>query len=175
MKIIEAIRDLSPLLIALVWPTAILIILLVFRKGIEALLASLRKAQLSSNMFFEFGEFKLDARGPDARGTEKLLATPAPKQAVEQSGAKWGNVANVFWLGGDLHWTAQIVLRGSPKERIFHGLRQAYHHISELGYRKVLPERISLHSSPKWSLCRSRLWIACGEATSQRKSTEWCG
>jgi hypothetical protein len=42
-------------------------------------------------------------------------------------------VGNIFWLGGDLIWSAQLVLRGAPKGKILHGLRQSYHHISELG------------------------------------------
>lgn len=65
----------------------------------------------------------------------ETLPTPSftPKQIAGPSGAKWGNVANIFWLGGDLHWTAQIILRGAPKAQILQGLQQSYHHISELG------------------------------------------
>ena len=37
-------------------------------------------------------------------------------QVIAPSDAKWDNVADLFWLGSELDWTAQTVLRGAPKD-----------------------------------------------------------
>lgn len=44
----------------------------------------------------------------------------------------WRNVANVFWLGHDLLWTAQGATT-SPREGILHGLRHCKHHAGQIG------------------------------------------
>lgn len=41
-------------------------------------------------------------------------------------------VANLFWLGHDLQWARQMAFSG-VQAKIAHGLKQAYHHCSELG------------------------------------------
>ncbi len=76
--------------------------------------------------------FEFDPNGIDEREREIFLRFDA-KQISQPPAAKWERVANLFWLGNDLEWTVQTVLRGAPKERIFHGLRQCDHHSSELG------------------------------------------
>jgi hypothetical protein len=53
---------------------------------------------------------------------------PTTKQLSAPSGAKSENVGNLFWLGGDLIWTA-------------HGLTQSHHHISELGLADSAPAK----------------------------------
>jgi len=52
---------------------------------------------------------------------------------------RWGNVANLFWLGSDLAWTLQIVRGVGLKQQILHGLKQTYHHASELGMADLSP------------------------------------
>jgi hypothetical protein len=55
-----------------------------------------------------------------------------PAIPSKSDGASLDRVANLFWLGSDLQWTRQMVDRGS-QDKVAHGLRQAYHHSSELG------------------------------------------
>jgi hypothetical protein len=76
------------------------------------------------------------------------------------SGMKWENVANLFWLGHDLDWTAQSVQGGLPRERILHGLTQSYHHLSGLGLEdstmgKLLSSlKLQVESMPEAALDR---------------------
>ena len=53
---------------------------------------------------------------------DAATAAGMPKQVIAPSDVKWDNVADLFWLGSELDWTAQAVLRGAPKEGIVHGL-----------------------------------------------------
>jgi hypothetical protein len=57
---------------------------------------------------------------------------PAPQEG-------WSKVANVFWLGHDLHWTASAAGSWGNRERILHGLRQCKHHASEVGLTNTGP------------------------------------
>ena len=119
-------RDLIPLMTALVWPLSILILVLYFRGGIKNLIASVVEARIGDSAFFKFGQAGADAVDKPTT-TPKQLSAPAPPAV------KWENTASLFWLGNDLEWTAQTVLRGAPKEKIIHGLTQCCHHLSELG------------------------------------------
>lgn len=69
-------------------------------------------------------------------------AGDAAKQTAAPSGTRWENVADLFWLGSDLTWTDWRVNSGAPRERILHGLRQSYHHISELGLADSVPGKL---------------------------------
>ena len=130
-----------PLLIALIWPITILVILCWFREGIRGLIRSVAEAKIGDSVVFKFWQAKSDLlsieRSPSVVDTPTAAGTP--KQISAQSNAKWDKVADLFWLGSDLDWTAQTVLRGAPKERIAHGLTQSYHHCSQLGLSNTAP------------------------------------
>ena len=135
MRVITVVRDFIPL--ATSWPVIVLILALWFQRQIKDLIASVYEAKIGSSVFVKFWQFRGDARGPDARAIETLPT----KQISAPSSVKLENVANAFWLGNDLDWTAQTALRGAPKERIVHGLKQCYHHISELGLVESAPAK----------------------------------
>ena len=116
-----------PLLIALIWPITILVILCWFREGIRGLIRLVAEAK--SDLLSIERLPNVDT--PTASGTPKQISAP--------SDGKWDKVADLFWLGSDLDWTAQTVLRGAPKERIAHGLTQSYHHCSQLGLSNTAP------------------------------------
>src|SRR5439155_6048604 len=61
--------------------------------------------------------------------------------SASASQLKWENSANLFWLGSDLEWTSQTVLREAPRDKILHGLRQCQHHSAELGLTDTGPGR----------------------------------
>ena len=123
-----------PLLVSLVWPATILIILCWFKGPIKVLITQLSEAKLGEKLFFKFWQVK-----SDIESVEQLPATTAPVALPPPSEARWDRVANVFWLGSDLDWTAQTVLRAAPKERILHGLTQSYHHASQCGLANTVP------------------------------------
>jgi hypothetical protein len=65
------------------------------------------------------------------RFSNTLLKTPTA--SVPKSNAfRLDRVANLFWLGSDLQWVRQMADRGR-QDQVAHGLKQAYHHSSELG------------------------------------------
>jgi hypothetical protein len=144
-KVLDILRDFIPLVTT--WPIIVLILALWFQRQIKNLIASVYEARIGSNVFVRFWQFRLDARGPDVRASEALSGPAAAKQ-ITPSGAKLENVASLFWLGNDLEWTSQTVLRGAPKDRILHGLKQCYHHISEIGLAQSAPgqQLLSLNS-----------------------------
>jgi hypothetical protein len=117
------------------WPGTVLILAWFFRRQIARLVGQIRRLKIGENAI-EFGDapsdfIKLaDDETPTGKGVKQLSAGP-----------QWQNVGNVFWLGGDLMSTAQFTLRGAPKKRILHLLRQARHHISELGLIDTEPAK----------------------------------
>jgi hypothetical protein len=40
---------------------------------------------------------------------------------------------NLYWLGHDIMWTADVLLRKSPSEHVLIGLAQARHHLVIVG------------------------------------------
>lgn len=106
---------------ALAWPAVVLILLviffLLFRAEIRQLLDRTRTAKLPWGSTFDFED---------------------PRVSPEETGpfgdiVKWGNSGNLFWLGHDLMWTVDVLLRNAPRQQIARGLRQSLHHIGALG------------------------------------------
>ena len=130
-------RDLIPLLTAALWPLTVIILVFWFRRGLKALLASITEARIGNNVF-TFGQAKSDKTlpepSPGGQPNQSKQATGQLSSDVpDRGGMNWQNTANLFWLGHDLQWTAQMALRGAPKETILHGLRHSHHHLFDLG------------------------------------------
>src|SRR5262249_170943 len=133
-ELISLITPLVPVLVSLVWPVTILIILCWFKKPIRTLLTQLSEAKFGEKLFFKFWQVKSDIQSVEPLpATIPVVALPPPSEV------RWNRVANVFWLGSDLDWTAQTVLRAAPRERILHGLTQSYHHASQCGLANSVP------------------------------------
>lgn len=132
------IYDLIPLITALApysWPFTVLILAWAFHNRIK----EITEAKLGDKLYVKWGDVPSDRKLDQALG--ETPPHSATKQLGVRSGAKWENVGNLFWLGGDLIWTAQSSLRGAPKEKILHGLKQSYHHICELGLAESAPAK----------------------------------
>jgi|SRR5688572_15588215 len=52
---------------------------------------------------------------------------------------------SLYWLGHDLMWTADTLLRGGPREQVLIGLDQALHHLRQVGLDKTPGEADILH------------------------------
>jgi hypothetical protein len=82
-----------------------------------------------------------------------------------QSGIRLDRVANLFWLGSDLQWARQWANRGDQR-RITHGLKQAYHHTSELGLsttpagQQLLDHMTSVEQMPQQLSDSEKSWVA---------------
>src|SRR5438067_11717682 len=122
-------HDYIPLLIRAVWPTTTLILVFWFRKELHQLLKRILQVSIPGGLAVMFGEGPSDDR--DDREPRK--PTPPPKP-ITPSSVHWEKSASLFWLGNDLEWTSQTVLRGAPKDRVLHGLQHCDHHSYQLGF-----------------------------------------
>jgi hypothetical protein len=62
-------------------------------------------------------------------------------------GIKTAATGNLYWLGHDLMWTADTLLRGGPREHVLIGLDQALHHLRQVEQAKtpIEAEILRLH------------------------------
>lgn len=87
-----------------------------------------------------------------------------PAFASKSDGVRLDRVANLFWLGSDLQWARQMAESG-VKDKIAHGLNQAYHHSSELGLsttpagRQLLDHRTSVEKLPPQLNDKQKSWV----------------
>jgi hypothetical protein len=70
-----------------------------------------------------------------------LRKTPSLDRLTANLQAKWEKTGNIYWLGHDLMWTAQVSLRGAGKNQIIYGLKQSLHHLKSIDLKDKLPEK----------------------------------
>jgi len=71
-----------------------------------------------------FGQSSFDKR--EQTHSPKTSATPVHSLTTSATGS-------LFWLGHDLMWTADALLRKAPSEHVLIGLAQARHHLAQVG------------------------------------------
>jgi hypothetical protein len=77
-----------------------------------------------------------------AFGRASFDSPDSPKHPLQKSAAlpdslKTSATGNIFWLGHDLMWTADVLLRKGPSEQVLIGLDQARHHLVEAKLEKT--------------------------------------
>jgi hypothetical protein len=74
---------------------------------------------------------------------DKQLAQAPPLERLRSTAGslKSSATANLFWLGHDLMWTADTLLRQGPTEHVVIGLDQAIHHLIRVGLGDTAVER----------------------------------
>jgi len=93
------------------------------------------------------------------------LRKPTTVSYSKSGGVRLDRVANLFWLGSDLQWARQWANRG-VRDKILHGLRQAYHHTSELGLsttpagQQLLAHKTSVEQMPQQLNDSEKSWVA---------------
>ena len=67
---------------------------------------------------------------------------PKEKKSVDKQKIKvqWANVANIYWVGYDIMFTMDALLRNGSKKHIIYGLTQVLHHVKELDFSDEEPE-----------------------------------
>jgi hypothetical protein len=80
-----------------------------------------------------YGRSSFDRRIFGARHSEVAEATTRSLKA-EATG-------NLYWLGHDLMWTADTLLRGGPTRKVLIGLAQALHNLIQVGLERTLMKR----------------------------------
>jgi hypothetical protein len=80
---------------------------------------------------------------------DQATSPPRRSEAAETPARviKTAATGSLYWLGHDLMWTADTLLRGGPREQVLRGLDQALHHLSEVGFAEtpVEAETLRLH------------------------------
>jgi len=109
---------------AIAWPSVVLILvalfLFLFKKPIASRLKQLKKADVKKG-FFEFGESPIDISTQQDLTTKKVEPiSTKPKDTIN-----WNKSGALYWLGHDLMWTIDALLRGGTRNIIIHGLKQS--------------------------------------------------
>jgi len=126
--------NLISLVDALAWPLLTLVLVCIFKEDISDLLKRIQKAKYpGGEATFGYGEAPIDKATELPSAEVKAEPVPKPEQPKENA-IKWRNSGNLFWLGHDLVWTIDVLLRGGPRQHIVHGLRQSLHHLRSLGF-----------------------------------------
>ena len=146
--------NIADVLEAVAWPLAAILIGLLFRAGIKDVFRRLLRMKLpgGGEALFAFGSAELDK-------TERGGPAPASTQSrVNVEGLKLKNYGNLFWLGHDLMWTADVVLRGAPLTIVKHGLTQSLKHARALGFAGSPPGAILEKLRKEIDSTTSREW-----------------
>ena len=115
------------------WPVVLLVLILIFRSEIRGAFGRIRTAVLPGGTQVSFGEAEIDQRSQRERGPTRSGLTIDSRKT-----------GSLFWLGHDLMWTADAVLRGAPSDRVLHGIDQSLHHIRQVGLANSSHERTLL-------------------------------
>ena len=69
------------------------------------------------------------------------LTSPHDKLTLTSGSLQKSATGNLFWMGHDLMWTADTLLRQGPTEHVLIGFDQALHHLVHVGLAKTPVER----------------------------------
>jgi len=131
---------------ALAWPVTTAALALWFVRGARraGLLTDL-KARIQTlkagpggveASFFEYGKSPVDVATP-SRSQRVSRASGSRNEVLR--GTRFDRAANVYWLGHDLPWTIDVLLRGADKSVVIYGIRQALHHLKAVGMGESAP------------------------------------
>ncbi len=133
--LVTAIAAILTAFVSCAWPLFFLITIVIFRKEARQLLNGLEKATFpgGTEVSFRYGEASVDKGSVEPAKQKKIVETvdsqTTESSEIQRSKTKTGDI---FWLGHDLMWTIDVILRGAPRDRIVHGLRQSLHHVRML-------------------------------------------
>jgi hypothetical protein len=128
---------------ACAWPLGLLLIVLLLRQHVPLLLSRVREVSFPGGKVVVWPTASVDAGGGVVVAEEELEVGPEAEAEVleavevEGEGIRWENSGNLFWLGRDLTWTVDMVLRGAPGDEIRGGLRQSLHHVRSMGFPRT--------------------------------------
>lgn len=120
------------LLEVLVWPVLLFFVALLFYQPLKDLLGRLTK------LLIKVCGLEATFLDPHEPPSEKPLEQGRSLHISDSSAMLFdpNKPASAFWLGSDLMWTIDVILRGAPKGLILRGLKHSLHHFSSLGLIK---------------------------------------
>lgn len=116
----------APILISAMWPTTALVIAFIFRHEFRIIVARMARAKLPGGTELEFGVFIGD----------ELRRTP-PDSSVDPANLHLERCGNIYWLGSDIMWTYDALLRRAPGKYVLHGITQILHHLGQVGFEGI--------------------------------------
>ena len=111
----------------LAWPSVVLSVVWLLRTEIRRALARLESAKLPGGTQFTL----LPNESPEAQFDGATRVERNDDVALPDSAST--RVGNIYWLGHDLMWTIDVILRNGSKRFIEHGLKQSLHHLDKVG------------------------------------------
>jgi len=112
---------------ALAWPLSLVVIIYLLQDDFRAALTRVEKAKFPGGAEFAFGTLESDVVIGDSTTNKPIPSIDAEYQL------KNNKIANIYWLGSDIMWTVDMLLRKGPEKNIRHGLLQIQHHCNEIG------------------------------------------
>lgn len=116
----------------LAWPLTALAMAWILRREVVTVLGRVDSAKLPGGAELSFGKSAADA---------VLNERPAPGDRAAADSAHWTKVASIYWLGHDIMWTVDAILRGGEPRFINHGLTQSLHHAQQIGLSQTSPAK----------------------------------
>jgi hypothetical protein len=110
--------------------------------SVFAWLVSTRHQKLYPPTAFRNEDLFRDLAYGQASFDHHVSQAPAPERLASTIGSlKRSATASLYWLGHDLMWTADTLLRQGPAEHVLIGLDQATHHLLQAGLSGTPVER----------------------------------
>jgi len=137
---LEVIREFVSIILGNSWPLVGLVALMMFRRELTTLLNNIEWAELLGNKL-KFGKPRADKDLPKEEPVKPKEVVAVKEIPIEigpgsvqtpPEGYDWRRVFDIYWLGHDLMWTIDVILRGAPGRFIVRGLSQSLIHFKEL-------------------------------------------
>ena len=112
----------------LAWPLTVLLLAWFLRHEVRVAFGRMQKAKLPGGAELSFGNPTADVPG------ESPFTSAGPEQATAPELDKIGSI---YWLGHDIMWTIDVLLRNASPEVILHGLRSSLHHLQQAGLKET--------------------------------------
>jgi hypothetical protein len=140
-------KSVAKILDAVAWPILALALVLMFKRQIREVIDRIQWAELPGGFktVFRYGATPIDRAVADVR-----QASPATGMKL----AALCKPATTYWLGHDLMWTLDIILRGASRDEIVHGFRQSLLHArnAELSGTPLVDRLSRLHDEAAQTL-----------------------
>ncbi len=122
----------------LVW---FLVLFPAFVFAVFAWLVSTRHQKLYPPSAFRNEDLFRDLAYGRAAFDQQFSHAPSAEKIMSVMGSlKRDSTGSLYWLGHDLMWTADTLLRQGPTEHVLIGLEQALHHLAQVGLKDTSVE-----------------------------------
>jgi hypothetical protein len=116
-------NQIAEIIKGLAWPVTVLSLAWILRHEVRAVIGRMESAKLPGGAEISFGRASIDNLQE-----RRSAAVTSPATTL----GEWTKTGNTYWLGHDIMWTIDVILRNAPGSTILYGLRQSVHHLNQL-------------------------------------------